>query len=276
MTLAESRSRLGWRVLDETALQDYRIGAEFEIIECGRCNKWQTFSCTRTVSYLLAILLNWNRTISRWLRAPLDYTSVFIARNSVGGLSGERVFTPEDVFAGRVIGERVLVFDFDNYYLGGVLAEHLATTGHSAVYATPAGQASAWTIMTNELPFVYQALMRCNVEILTTMNLAAFDGTEATLTNLHTGDPRNLHVDAVVIVGFRAANTDLYHALTDKGAVHSEAFRDTRIQLVGDALAPGAIAHAVHSGHVFARSLLRVIQTITFGIVIVSGTRLNR
>jgi dimethylamine/trimethylamine dehydrogenase len=26
--------------------------------------------------------------------------------------------------------------------------------------------------------------------------------------------------------------------------------------LVGDALAPGAIAHAVHSGHGFARSLL--------------------
>ena len=70
--------------------------------------------------------------------------------------------------------------DFDNYYLGGVLAEHLATTGHSAVYATPEPGA-AWTIMTNELPFVYQALMRCNVEILTTMNLAAFDGTEATL-----------------------------------------------------------------------------------------------
>ena len=257
VTLAESRSDLGGRVLDETALpglsnwrrvRDYRVWAlqQMANVQLYTDSLLSVSDIAELESDHIAVA-----TGARWTTHL--YSSLEIP---VGSLSGERVFTPEDVFAGRVIGERVLVFDFDNYYLGGVLAEHLATTGHSAVYATPAGQASAWTIMTNELPFVYQALMRCNVEILTTMNLAAFDGTEATLTNLHTGDPRNLHVDAVVIVGFRAANTDLYHALTDKGAVHSEAFRDTRIQLVGDALAPGAIAHAVHSGHVFARSLL--------------------
>ena len=174
----------------------------------------------------------------------------------VGTLSGERVFTPDDVFAGRVVGDRILVFDFDNYYLGGVIAEHLASKDHSVVYATPAGQASAWTIMTNELPFVYQALREHKVEILTTANLTAFDGSQATLGNLHTGEPCQRKVDGVVIVGFRRANTDLYRQLTDQRAPYASAIAHTNIQLVGDALAPGAIAHAVHSGHNFSRSLL--------------------
>ena len=59
----------------------------------------------------------------------------------VGTLSGERVFTPDDVFAGRVVGDRVLVFDFDNYYLGGH-CRALGFKDHSVVYATPAGRAS--------------------------------------------------------------------------------------------------------------------------------------
>ena len=110
--------------------------------------------------------------------------------------------------------------------------------------------------MTNELPFVYQALRKHKVEILTTANLTAFDGSQATLGNLHTGEPCQRQVDGVVIVGFRRANTDLYRQLTDQGAPYANALAHTNIQLVGDALAPGAIAHAVHSGHNFSRSLL--------------------
>ena len=55
------------------------------------------------------------------------------------------VFTPDDIAAGAAATGPALVFDFDNYYMGGVLAEHLAAQGIAVTYVTPAGQASAWT-----------------------------------------------------------------------------------------------------------------------------------
>jgi dimethylamine/trimethylamine dehydrogenase len=171
-------------------------------------------------------------------------------------LLGPQVFTPEDVFAGRVAGDRILVFDYDNYYLGGVIAEHLGRQGAQVVYATPAGHASAWTFMTNELPYVYKALGEQGVEILTTTNLDHFDGRQARLSNLFNQQALERPIDAVVVVGLRQPNLELYQSLQAAGADTHNAWGNTSIALVGDALAPGAIAHAVHSGHGFARSLL--------------------
>lgn len=257
VTLAESRSDFGGRILDETALpglSNWRRVRDYRVWALQQMANVQLYTDSALSAADIAELQADHVAIAtgaQWTN--LLYSSLEIP---VGTLSGERVFTPEDVFAGRVVGDRILVFDFDNYYLGGVIAEHLATKDHSVLYTTPAGQASAWTIMTNELPFVYQALREHNVEILTTANLTAFDGSHATLGNLHTGEPYQHQVDGVVIVGFRRANTDLYRQLTDKGAPSANALAHANIQLVGDALAPGAIAHAVHSGHNFARSLL--------------------
>ena len=70
--------------------------------------------------------------------------------------------------------------------------------------------------MTNELPFVYQAL---GTQGRNTNNRepTALRWEPATI-NLHTGEPCQRQVDGVVIVGFRRANTDLYCQLTDQGA----------------------------------------------------------
>ena len=163
-----------------------------------------------------------------------------------------QVYTPEDVYTHQVAGDRLLVFDFDNYYLGGVIAEHLAEQGHQVTYATPAGHASAWTFMTNELPFVYRALAARNVAIHTSTNLMDFDGRRAMLQNLFNAVPTELDVDGLVIVGHREPRDELYQTL-------SAALPDNEppsLHLLGDALAPGAIVHAVHSGHGYARSLV--------------------
>jgi dimethylamine/trimethylamine dehydrogenase len=163
-----------------------------------------------------------------------------------------QVYTPEDVYTHQVAGDRLLVFDFDNYYLGGVIAEHLAEQGHQVTYATPAGHASAWTFMTNELPFVYRALAARNVAIHTSTNLMDFDGQRAMLQNLFNAVPTELDVDGIVIVGHREPRDELYQTL-------SAALPDNEppsLHLLGDALAPGAIVHAVHSGHGYARSLV--------------------
>ena len=56
----------------------------------------------------------------------------------------------------------------------------------------------------------------------------------------------------MVIVGHREPQDSLYQSLA--GAATNE--DSPSVQLLGDALAPGAIVHAVHSGHSFARGLV--------------------
>ena len=63
-------------------------------------------------------------TGSRWARllySPLEVPA--------GRLEEPNVYTPDDVADGARIEGPVAVYDFDNYYMGGVIAEHLARSG---------------------------------------------------------------------------------------------------------------------------------------------------
>lgn len=172
----------------------------------------------------------------------------------VGTLDGAAVYTPDDIAAGNLPQGPALVFDFDNYYMGGVLAEHLAARGIEVSYATPAGQASAWTFMTNELPLVHRALASRDVPVTTLACLSAFDGETATLSHLFTGERTKVACRSIVIVGLRKPNAGLYDELLQRSAEVAAAGIKS-IERIGDALAPGAIVHAVHSGHKLAREL---------------------
>jgi dimethylamine/trimethylamine dehydrogenase len=184
---------------------------------------------------------------TRMLYTPMEVPGLEL--NSPG------VFTPEDVAAGLALRGPIVVFDFDNYYMGSALAEHLAAYAVGAVsYVTPAGHASAWTIMTNEQPQVHRALARAGVSLHTLSHVGAFDGETVTLRNLFTGAEVAIACRSLVIVGLRKPNDALYHALATRQADLSIA-GIASVSRIGDALAPGAIVHAVHSGHTLARSL---------------------
>ncbi len=165
------------------------------------------------------------------------------------------LYTPDDLAVGNWPGQGpVLVYDYDNYYLGGLVAEALAKRGLSVHYATPAGHASAWTIMTNEQPFVHQALYKLGVGLTTLSLLDSFDGNTARLSSLFTGEQQEFPAAALVLVGTRLPKDALYHELVNQ-ADRLEQAGITEVCRIGDARAPGAIAHAVHSGHEFAQTL---------------------
>jgi len=138
--------------------------------------------------------------------------------------------------------------------MGGVLTEHLAASGIPMSYATPAGQASAWTIMTNELPLVARALARRNVSVTTLSTVSAFDGQSATLKHVFTGEETRVVCENLLIVGLRKPRTELFDTLTKRQADVSAA-GILSVDLIGDCLAPGALVHAVHSGHKLGREL---------------------
>jgi len=180
-----------------------------------------------------------------------------------GNLDARNVYTPDDVAAGTRIEDPVAVFDFDNYYMGGVLAEHLAKAGHQVAYVTPAGHASAWVIMSNEQPQVHRALANAAVTLHTLSRVTAFEPGELTLANLFTGAETHLACQSLVIVGARFSNDSLYQALVARPDALAAA-GIACVTRIGDALAPGALVHAVYSGHRYARELDANPSTLGF------------
>jgi len=170
----------------------------------------------------------------------------------VGELDAPNVYTPDDLAAGELPAGPVVVFDFDNYYLGGAVAEHLARHTESVTYLTTAGNASAWTFMTNEMPLVHRALSAAGVAILTLKRITAFDGETVTAADVYSGAEHRMACRSLVIVGMRKPRDELYQALVSRPQDLAAAGIDT-LSCIGDALAPGAIVHAVHSGHRHAR-----------------------
>ena len=255
VTLAEKASEFGGRLRFETSLpglstwgrvRDYRL---YALQQMGNVSLYS--NSEMGVDEILA--LGHQRvaiaTGARWTRAL--YSALEIPK---GELTGPGVFTPDDLAAGKVPEGPVLVYDFDNYYLGGAIAELLAGQGLAVRYATPAGHASAWTIMTNEQPFVHQALHKLGVKITTQALLTEFTGAKATLSNIFTSEPEVLEAQSVVIVGLRLPNDDLYLSLQQREAEWKTA-GILSVDRVGDSLAAGALVHAVHAGHSWSQGL---------------------
>jgi dimethylamine/trimethylamine dehydrogenase len=255
VTLAESERTVGGRLSFETRLPGLSAWGRVRDYRLGRLNLMSNVEMFlgSPVGVDEIVELAPDRVVvatgARWTR--MLYASMEVP---VGQLDHPQVFTPDDIAAGRLPQGPTLLFDFDNYYMGGVLTEHLASQGVSVTYATPAGHASAWTIMTNELPLVHRALAKRHIPVITLQLLSAFDGETAILKHLFTGEEVRLACRSVVIVGLRVPRGELVSALEERAAeVAAAGVRS--IERAGDALAPGAIVHAVHSGHRVAREI---------------------
>jgi dimethylamine/trimethylamine dehydrogenase len=181
----------------------------------------------------------------------------------VGEIEGPTVYTPDDIAAGVTPEGPVVVFDFDNYYLAGAIAEQLARQTGGVTYVTTAGNASAWTFMTNELPLVHRALTKAGVAIHTLKRVTAFDGESVSIADVYTGTEFRLPCKSLVLVGVRKPNDGLYHALAARSSDLDKAGIAT-VTRIGDCHAPGAIVHAVHSGHRYARELESTQEDIPY------------
>ncbi len=176
------------------------------------------------------------------------------SNRAIKGFDEFRVHTPDDVMDGEVLPGPVLLFDDDGYYYGSVMAEALRAAGRDVVFVTPAESPAAWTVNTLEFPYIQKRLRDLDVEIVAAHNLAGFDGDRATLVDVWSGRTRDVDCASVLSVTARLPNDGLYQDLAaregDWGAAGIKS-----VHIIGDALAPGAIVHAVYSGHRLAREL---------------------
>jgi dimethylamine/trimethylamine dehydrogenase len=165
------------------------------------------------------------------------------------------VLTPDDLMAGsRPAGRSVLIFDDDHYYMGGVLAELLASEGFSVTIATPAADVSNWMHMTMEQLRVQARLVELGVVILPHRVIVSAAPGEAVFASVFGGRPEPVAADAVVLVTARLPRNEIAIGLAEA----REAWPDAGIKSVstiGDALAPGIIAAAVFAGRRYAEEL---------------------
>src|SRR5579859_2069408 len=168
---------------------------------------------------------------------------------------GPQVLTPDDLMAGqRPAGSRVLVYDDDHYYLGGVLAELLAAAGYQVELITPAAHVSAWTVNTLELVKIRQRVMRAGVAVRPNRAVTGLTARGAVTGCVFTGEQEATEADAVVLVTARLPDCELYEELHARAPEWAEA-GITSVAAIGDAWAPATIAAAVWSGRRYAEEL---------------------
>lgn len=171
-------------------------------------------------------------------------------------IGSSKIFTPDDLMNNKLPSGKVLIYDDDHYYMGGVLAELLAQNNCEVTLVTPAPTISYWTQFTLEQERVIKRLLDLNVTLLANHTIASHTQVTATVTNNITSIETTLECEAIVMVTDRNPNDALYHELKPSlagGKIKS-------LRLIGDAEAPNIIAQAVFSGHLAAREFEEIID----------------
>ncbi len=165
------------------------------------------------------------------------------------------VLTPDDLMAGVLPeADRVVVYDDDHYYMGGVLAELLVGAGRQVTLVTPQSCVSSWTTNTMEQHRIQRRVLELGVEIVASHAVVGVGSESVMTTCVFTGRERVVAAGAAVFVTARLPEDSLYQGLVQRRDRWADAGIET-VKLVGDCLAPGTIAAAVWEGRRYAEEL---------------------
>ena len=256
VTLAEADTTLGGRINGECRLPGLSTWARVRDWRAGRLHQMGNvdvyFDSRLDVADVREVDADYIvcATGSRWRRDGLGANTPF----GIDGLQSQTVFTPDDLVSdGKQPSGTVVVYDDDNYYMAGVIAERLAREGAAVTYITPQPLVSAWTQMTNEQHFIQARLLELGVEVV--CNRVVSESTAGGVrTKCVFGDTfHERDCDSLVLVTARSSDDALYQQLLDGGV--------TNVSRIGDCEVPGAIVHAVYSGHRYARELQESVNS---------------
>ena len=257
VVLAEATRELGGRVLREARLPG--LAAWIRVVDYRRAQLAQLpnvelaleseVTADEVLSYgfehvAVATGARWRADgVGRWHTRPLDLDPA------------TEVLTPDDLLGGvRPAGDRVVFFDDDHYYLGGVLAELLAAEGRPVTLVTPAPRVSEWTVNTMEQTRIHRRLLERGVTLETGHALVGAAGGLARLACAVTGRERDLPCDALVLVTARLPQEAVAEELHARAGEWAGAGL-VSVRAVGDAWAPGTIASSVWDGRRYAEEL---------------------
>jgi dimethylamine/trimethylamine dehydrogenase len=173
----------------------------------------------------------------------------------VNAIEDDAILTPDDILGGARPEGPVVIFDFDHYYMGSCLAELLCQHGNEVTLVTPANAVSAWTFMNNELVDIRNRMIELGIRIVLEHHVSGFsDGSVQLASVYRDGGVMSVDCASLLVVGARVGNDSLFRELNSDADRLANAGISS-LRSIGDCHAPGAIAHAVYSGHECARTI---------------------
>jgi dimethylamine/trimethylamine dehydrogenase len=260
--LAEARRELGGRVSREARLPGLAEWARVRDWRLGQIRKMQNVATYLDSALTAQDVLDFAAehvviaTGCRWRRDGFGRSH---GEPIPGFLDNPAVFTPDDLMDGALTDGRlpdgpVAIFDDDQFYLGSVLAELLRTAGRDVFFVTPDDTIASWSANTLDYRHIQWRMAELGVEQVVAHDAVSFAGGVLSLEQVWSGKPRTLDLAAVVTITARLPEDTLHRALRECEAGWVDAGVRS-VARVGDALAPGLIAHAVYAGHRYAREL---------------------
>jgi dimethylamine/trimethylamine dehydrogenase len=251
VSLLDARKELGGRVLRESALPGFN--------EWRRVIDWRLtqIGTMKNVSVYPSSPITAQDILESGAQNIILATGAISKRDGIGrtlwkpipGFDSKNIFNPDDLLENKLPTGNVIIYDDDHYYMGGVLAELLATKGCNVSLVTPAPLVSYWSQFTLEQERIQSRLMQLGVKLYVQNMLGEIGNDFVKLSNTISGEKIELPRDEVVLVSDRTPNDSLYYELKpalDIGKIES-------LRIIGDAEAPNIIAQAVFAGHLAAR-----------------------
>lgn len=261
--LAEATSELGGRVTRESRLPG--------LSEWARVREWRVGQLERmdNVSIYRDSALEAEHVLEFGARHVAIATGSTWRRDGVGRDSGfpifgdARVFTPDDLMAGREPESGpVIIWDDDHYYMGGVLAELCRYADAEVTIVTTAAMVSAWTVNTLEAMPIAKRMARLGVEVRPYSSVVGYDGGKARLVSVLTGEETEVEAGGLISVTSRLPVDGLFLELERLHERWSDA-GIASITRIGDCWAPSTIQQAVYTGHKWARELDEEPEALT-------------
>jgi dimethylamine/trimethylamine dehydrogenase len=257
VSLAEARRELGGRVTREARLPGLAEWSRVRDWRVGQINKLANVAVYLDSDLSAQDVLDFGAehvviaTGCRWRRDGYGRSN---GLGIAGFADNARVFTPDDLMDGRLPEGRVSVFDDDGFYYASVAAELLCQRGCEVTYVTADDSIAPWSQHTLDYRHIRMRVAQLGIQPLVSHNITRFEGATLALENTWDHQPRELHCDAVVSISARVPHDGLYQDLLEREASWAAAgIRSLRC--IGDAEAPGLIAHAIYAGHRHAREL---------------------
>ncbi len=254
VTLAEASAVLGGRAHLEAGLPgltawrrvaDHRI---YDLQQRGNVDIFRESSLSADEVIELGIPNVFVATGAKWRRDGIGRHS----RSPLPLPENFPVLTPDDIMQGIIPPPgRVLIYDDDQIYLAGVLAEKLCELGHEVTFVTPASIVSPWTETTLEQARIQTGLINLGVQIETGQTLSSVGSEGGVCVCTYSGREKTIPCSSLLLVTEKIRNTDLFNALSQRQAKGTASLQT--LELIGDASQPGLIADAVYGGHMAAR-----------------------
>jgi len=254
VAIADSEKELGGRINMESKLPgmtSYKRVVDYRVNQINQLNNVDVF-LDNTLSPDDVLELGFDHVVtatgSIWKPSIMDEKSAPVLIDKT-----DTVFTPEDILNGCELKSPVIIFDFDYYYMGGLMAEYIKDLGYEVTIITPFDKVSPWSFNSNEIDDIELRLLEKDIRMLTQNRIITLE--DSSVKTIHKVSHEETGIDrgSLVLVGYRKQNDSLYIDLNSReGDLSSSGIKS--LQNIGDSNAPGAVVHAVYAGHLYANT----------------------